>query len=292
MIIVKIKGGLGNQLFQYAAGRHLAEMRGVELKLDLSYINADPNGAYTKRELELDVFNVKCSIAEKNQTAAFLKNSGNRYVRTICRNYPGLFKHAYIAESGNLFHDKFYSYPKNTYLDGFWQSEKYFKPIRSVLLEELSLKNGLTEEAQALADKIISSNAVSVHIRRGDYVSDKNVNSHHGALQLDFYQNAMEALKQQTNVDHAYVFSDDIKWCKENIKFDLTTSFVEFTTKVSGSEEMMLMSKCKHNIIANSSFSWWAAWLNRNESKRVVAPKNWFTSVENPDIYPEGWIKL
>lgn len=292
MIIVKIKGGLGNQLFQYAAGKSLAEKYNVALKLDLSHIKADPKGAYTKRELELNDFNVVYTEATEEEVKPYISIASNKYLRVLCRKFPALFKKAYITESGNLFHANFNSYKDNTYLDGFWQSEKYFSAIRPQLLKELTIREVLPEALNVYLQQIKNSNSVSLHVRRGDYVNNQTVNSFHGTMDLSYYENALNSIKAKYSVDKLFIFSDDIVWCKQNMKFSIDTIFVEFESAVAGSMEMMLMSNCKHNIIANSSFSWWAAWLNQNNEKMVVAPKKWFINIDNPDIYPQTWIKL
>ncbi len=289
MIVVKLMGGLGNQLFQYAAGRCLSYLHKTELKLDLSFLNAPANDAYTKREFALNVYKAPMPIASEAEVAKFTRPKG-AVMSTLQRKLPILFSSVTVNESGNSFHKEFFSYPANVYLNGFWQSEKYFLQIREVLLSELQLKDPLSEGNKALASEISGSNAVSLHIRRGDYVSNKNALEFHGICSLSYYQNAIEYVKHHKGEIKLFVFSDDLKWAQENF----TQSNVVFVSGNPAHVDLYLMSLCKHNIIANSSFSWWGAWLNANKEKMVVAPKNWFAKPEmnSPDIYPPGWMLM
>lgn len=292
MIIVKLIGGLGNQLFQYAAGRCLAHLHGTELKLDRSYLDADPKGAYIKRDYELGVFQVHASFATPEDVRPFLKKSGNKIVRTLSRKLPILFDKLYVAESGHAYHKEFMSYPADTYLDGFWQSELYFKQAEKVIRKELTFKDPASGLNAELLEKIKRVNAVSLHVRRADYVADKNTSNYHGTCSPDYYKKAIEAIAEKHGEIELYIFSDDIEWCRENMKPAFPHHYVGHNSGKNSYEDMRLMSSCRHNIIANSSFSWWGAWLNANENKTVVAPEKWFTNAVNPDIYPDNWIRI
>lgn len=289
MIIVKLMGGLGNQMFQYAAGRCLSYLHKTELKFDLSFLNADPNSKYTKRDFELEVFNIDPLVASENDLKRFQPLERGKITRTLMRKLPILYSKVIANESGHAFMKEFYSYPKDVYLNGYWQSEYYFEPVAGVLRKEFTLKDPLRGENLELANRIGNCNSVSLHVRRGDYVNNKEVNEFHGACSPDYYYEAIQHIKQKGDVEF-FVFSDDMEWAKENLKAEKIT-FV--TQKNPGYIDMHLMSLCKHNIIANSSFSWWGAWLNPNPSKIVIAPKKWFADPARytPDIYPEKWIK-
>src|ERR1044071_4450747 len=141
MIIVKLMGGLGNQMFQYAAGRCLSHLHKTELKLDLSYLHADPQNKYTKRDYALDVFNIKASIATESDIMPFLPLERGKITRTLMRKLPILYFKVIANESGHAFHKEFYSFPKDVYLNGFWQTEKYFEPVKDMLFSDFSLKN-------------------------------------------------------------------------------------------------------------------------------------------------------
>jgi hypothetical protein len=294
MIIVKLIGGLGNQMFQYAAGRYLAWLHKTELLMDTSYLDKEPNGAYTKRKLELDVFNIDLKMATKAEVERFKIESSTKYSRTFQRKLPILFTNLYVAESGTAYHKEFLSYPKNTYLDGFWQSESYFKPIESVLVNDFVLKDPLNRENKDWLKKMENCESVSLHVRRGDYVSNADAQSHHGSCDIDYYQKAIEYIKAKHKAIEIFIFSDDLEWCKVNLRIKEPLHFVDANQKQNLHLDMFLMSHCKHNIIANSSFSWWAAWLNRNGHKIVIAPLKWFSNpaIKTFDLIPKEWIRL
>jgi len=294
MIVVKLIGGLGNQLFQYAAGRALAEYHKTELFLDLSHLKIASNGAYTQRNFELDSFNIKAQIADE----IILKNFNfeqNKNIIKLKKLSPGLFSNMIFNEHHFNFHSEFLKLPKQSYLNGYWQSERYFSSIREKLVSEIALKEPLSSATAIITDKITSSNSVSLHIRRGDFVSLDSAKQFHGCIELDYYKTAVEQIKNKMQDPVFYIFSDDIEWCKTNLGFLENKEYIEGKiNNISAQEEMMLMSHCKHNIIANSSFSWWGAWLNQNKNKTVIAPNNWFTDkkINTNDLIPIGWIKL
>jgi hypothetical protein len=287
-------GGLGNQMFQYAAGRHLAHVHNTELKLDLSFLEADSKGAYTQRHYDLGVFTLTGNFSKTDETESFKKSFNNRYKRFLFRKLPFLFGKAYITESGKNYHTAFLSYPKDTYLSGFWQSEKYFSPIENIIRADFNFKtppSGLNKE---LSEKIKSTESVSLHIRRGDYVVNEAVQSYHGVCSPSYYKEGVSKIKAKHKNLELFIFSDDAKWCKQNLVFDLPCTYIEHNPGEKSFEDMRLMSLCKHNIIANSSFSWWGAWLNANPAKIVVAPAKWVSDPadQSEDIFPPNWIKL
>ncbi|MGZ3865824.1 MAG: alpha-1,2-fucosyltransferase [Bacteroidia bacterium] len=292
MIIVKLMGGLGNQMFQYAAGRYLAHLRDTELKLDLSFLEAEAK-SYTKREFELDIFNIKADRASTDETNTFKKFFSNRYRRFLFRKFPFLFSKAYITESGNHFRPEFLNYPKDTYLEGFWQSEKYFKGISDLIRADFSFKEPLSGLNRELADKINLVQSVSLHVRRGDYIINEQVQNYHGVCSPAYYKEGVAKIQSQIKNPELFIFSDDSEWCKQNLIFDLPCTYIDHNTGKKSFEDMRLMSLCKHNIIANSSFSWWGAWLNKNTEKIVIIPKKWFNDPthRSEDIYPEKWIR-
>jgi hypothetical protein len=294
MIVVKLMGGLGNQMFQYAAGLSLALNKKTELLLDESFLTADTNNLYTKRNLELQCLNLDLNIATEKDIKRFNVTRSNKYIRSLQRNFPVLFSNLFAAESGMAFQKEFFNFPKNTYLDGFWQSEKYFKNIESILMEKFTPKETLNFENREWLNKITICESVSLHIRRGDYVVNKSAQVHHGNLILSYYINALNIIKNKYSNIEVFVFSDDLDWCKENLTLEPKTHFVDANQKTNFHFDMHLMSLCKHNIIANSSFSWWGAWLNNNSEKIVVAPKDWFTngSINTQDLIPVKWIRV
>jgi len=286
-------GGLGNQLFQYTTGRALALKHQTELKLDLSFLNSDPKNVYTKRELELHVFDISSTIVTSNELEAFYKRT---FFQKIATKFFSSFPSKYFIgnQKGFEYNEAFELYPDNTYLNGYWQSEKYFSSIREILLKELVIKKEMSEQCKLVKDFILNSNSVSLHIRRGDYLSDKNANEFHGNLPLDYYYKVLAHLNGLFKDLKVFIFSDDMDWVKDNLKLTNECVYVDFNTGENSVFDMYLMSQCKHNIIANSSFSWWGAWLNQNPQKTVIAPEKWFAdkNLNIKDLIPNSWLKM
>lgn len=286
-------GGLGNQLFQYAAGRALALKHQTELKLDLSLLNADPKNVYTKRELELHVFNITASIASDSELEVFYRRTF--FQKVVTKLFPSLPSKYFIGnQKGFEYDEAFESYPNNSYLNGYWQSENFFSSIREILLKELVIKKEMTPLCKSTKDLILNSNSVSLHIRRGDYVSDKSASAYHGTVPLDYYDKALSYLNGVYKDLKVFIFSDDMDWAKANLKLTNECVYVDFNTGENSVFDMYLMSQCKHNIIANSSFSWWGAWLNQNAEKIVIAPVKWFAdkNLNTKDLIPNSWLKM
>jgi hypothetical protein len=292
MIIVKLIGGLGNQMFQYAAGRQLAKIKNVVLKLDKSDLGITKEGI-TYREVEIDLLNAKIDWASNEDLNRF-QLSKFRGIRVLQRKFPSLFKKAYVTEAGHRYIKEFYNFPKDSYLNGYWQSELYFRNIRKELLQEFIPKNKLSQKNEEVLSRIKTVNSVSIHFRRGDYLSNANAAKFHGVMSLDYYLNAVQIINSKLVNPEFFVFSDEPEWVKENFKLDFPVHYIDFNKGKEAVFDLALMSNCKHNIIANSSFSWWGAWLNNNSEKMVIAPKKWFSdaSADCKDIVPEDWITI
>ena len=291
MIVVKLAGGLGNQMFQYAIGRHLSLKYNTKLALDLSLLKALPKDTnYTIRNYELDVFNVKCSFFDlKLPRSLKLKQTDilNRLAFKLV-NYKVISEKEYYN-----FDEKIFNSSKNAYIIGYWQSAKYFDSIRDTLIADFKFKIQPNELNNTHIKEIESSNSISVHIRRGDYITNEIANSTHGICNLRYYQDAIEQIKSKVSDPHFFFFSDDIEWVKEQFKALNNTTFINNNTD-KGFEDLRLMTLCKHHIIANSSFSWWGAWLSLNYNKIVIAPKNWTTfglsKQQEESVYCKDWI--
>ncbi|MCX6716962.1 MAG: alpha-1,2-fucosyltransferase [Candidatus Taylorbacteria bacterium] len=319
MIIIKLQGGLGNQMFQYAFGRALEMQKvrkgeQVQIKFDANYyLNKEFKNVDTPRYYLLDKFNTKITFAKSEEIFAlnpplkkFLIKAKNKVFGAFCKKNPYLFD------------PKEFEIKDNSYIFGYWQTEKYFKSIEKEIKAELTLKNSFNLDSQKVFNKIQSDEksekeTVSIHIRRTDYVNMKVNSEFFGTCSIEYYQKAVRELEsrlklagQEGKALELYIFSDDIKWAKENLKFTLSEpgdrsaspalcpmTFVS-CPEIPDYEEMILMSKCKHNIIANSSFSWWAAWLNKNPEKIVIAPEKWLSNskIKTPDVLPDTWIKV
>ena len=274
-------GGLGNQMFQFAAGKALALRLGTECKVDVEFLNADSKGAYTQRKYELNVFDSNIEVADKKEIENALRSS----LFSGILSKPKLYR-----EKEHDFNEEILRLKDGTYLEGYWQSEKYFKQFEKEIRLAYKFKNEFIAGTEALLQRMKSSNSVSIHVRRGDYVTLPSASSFHGTCSPQYYKAALTQLNLKHKDIKAFVFSDDLDWCRTN----LTLGDCEFVETGSAYKDMYLMQNCKHNIIANSSFSWWAAWLNMNSEKMVITPKKWFndTTIKIKDIYPESWIKV
>jgi hypothetical protein len=297
MIIVAIYGGLGNQMFQYATAKAVAERLGVELKLDLSLVNdRTPSPGFTFRNFELNAFNINESIAHSCEVRKFvpnLWNAGNiqKKLYKIWRLLNNIF--FYYEKNKFQYEERIEDIQDNTYVFGYFQTELYFMKNRLNLLNIFELKDELNIESKAIDTLIQSINSVSVHIRRGDYVDS----IYHSLYDSSYYQKAIEMIKIKIENPVFYFFSDDILWVKSQFKnLDIKKVFVELDNAQNPAVDLILMSHCKHNICANSSYSWWAAWLNINPEKMVIAPKKWFKSgpfaYNTYDLIPTEWLQI
>ena len=289
MIIVRLSGGLGNQMFQYAAGLSLSITRKTELCLDLAWFQNNPADV-TKRAFRLDVFAIRAGIAQTKQIKRIAEPSAIR--RLFDRSKPYFRK--------NIYYEPHFHYDPNfrrasspIILDGYWQSESYFKDVAPAVRKDLRVISPLSADSQALAERIGNTRSVSLHVRRGDYVSNPKTFSYHGVCEPGYYTKAIATLKKQVGEMEIFVFSDDLDWVKENISAEFPMTFVNHADR-QDYEDLYLMSLCRHNIIANSSFSWWGAWLNKNPGKIVAAPARWFNEVNanTNDLLPAEWLKV
>lgn len=295
MIIVKLMGGLGNQMFQYAFGKALALKHQTELKLDTSALaSATIQEGYTPRNFQLDLYNINASYASQEDMRKYQKNKLGKLLNMFLFYLPFKINNLYIREPYFGFFKKALQAPSNSYIDGYWQSEKYFNSIRAHLLKDFMPVKALSAQTQSLAERIRSCQSVSIHVRRGDYVSSAiNLKLFESCTEL-YYTLAMNKVIAKAPNAVFFIFSDEPEWFKKNIPTELPVEYVTHNTGVNSYEDMYLMSLCKHNIIANSSFSWWAAWLNQNKEKMVIAPKNWFKNdlKKSKDLLPKTWIQL
>ncbi|HEV7229989.1 MAG TPA: alpha-1,2-fucosyltransferase [Bacteroidia bacterium] len=292
MIAVRLKGGMGNQMFQYAAGRSLAQHLNTSLFVDLSFLRL--KGTWTPREYELGVFAARPQFLSPEEAESFLKLYSDPMRRRTKRFLPFLYSKTYFPEKHFQFDPLFFEQKDNTYIEGYWQSEKYFKRVESLIRTDFTFREPAGDRNARLASDMRSGETVSLHIRRGDYVKDAGINSFHGVCDIGYYKQAVEYLNQRNTGLRYFVFSDDADWAREHLSFIPGMTCVDHNHGAESYRDMQLMSCCKHHIIANSSFSWWGAWLGENEKKTVIAPEKWFQQpgVILSDIYPSGWIKL
>jgi hypothetical protein len=293
LIIVRLMGGLGNQMFQYAAGRALALRQRASLKLDLSGFSANP-----KRHYELDAFPIAASMASESELAAFgFHRAEHRWVQRARR----LLRMPKQRRTWPIYHEKHFHFDAAATelhppvcLEGWWQTEKYFVDQGEILRREFTPMAPLEPENAALAKQIAEVDAVSLHVRRGDYVAESNTNRVHGTCSVDYYREAVEYITARVQSAHLFVFSDDHDWTRNNLGLAIPATFVSANSVDRGFRDMQLMSRCRHHIVANSSFSWWGAWLNPSPSKIVVAPRRWFgvSDYDTRDLIPETWVRL
>lgn len=291
MIITKLKGGMGNQMFQYAIGRALSIKNNTKLGLDLSYLlDRTPRANFTFRDYDLDVYNIEAEIIPQTEIPFINKTFKGKFGL-----YFDFLRRKLIKPKGT---EKSFNFDKNIlglegdiYLDGYWQNLKYFEDIADIIRKDFIIKDKLSLNIQNLKEIIEKENSVCVHIRRGDYIGNKLYN----LVGKEYYDKGIESIKSIKKIDKIYVFSDDIRWCEENIKFEYPTKFIgEEYAGIKAEGHIALMSACHHFIIPTSTFSWWGAWLSRYNDKIVVVPKQWFSDkkINNDDLIPKEWIRI
>lgn len=284
MIIVKVMGGLGNQFFQYALYRQFQE-NGKEAYLDTSWYYREKG---VDREYQLDLFQTKiqeCSKRQKYMLAGDNESHAGIFYHKI---FGG--KRSHITESVTGEFDPAVLRMDNVYLDGYWQREDYFKNIFKLLREELVLKEPLDDDNRKILEMIEQTNSASIHVRRGDYIKFKDM--YGGICTEKYYNDSMEYIKQHVRNAHFFVFSDDMDWCRGFFGEKEDITFVNINNENKNCCDLVLMSKCQNMIIANSSFSWWAAWLNGRDDKMIISPERWNNQTLASDIFCRGWIKL
>jgi hypothetical protein len=283
VIIVKITGGLGNQLFQYAIGKALSLKLGCELVLDISFYPQQK-----LRKYELEQFQIEARLATKSEINK--AGGGHNIVARLIRRVglTSLLYPKYIKEiESTVYLSAIDNCNVGSYLDGYWQNPSYFDEYKEQLGIELTPIRDLSKQAQVWLERIEADNSVSLHVRRGDYALNEHTNSVHGLCSVEYYQNAVEYMHTKLDNPTFYIFSDDIQWCKNNLDSIDNLNFVDDTK--TAIDDLILMKNCKANIIANSTFSWWGAYLGG--SNFVAAPISWFSesSRNNQQLLPCKW---
>jgi hypothetical protein len=286
VIITKLIGGLGNQMFQYAAGRSLAIKHNERLKLDTrDFRNYGLHNGY-----ELNLFQIEADVATCDDVAQFDTNA--LIMRRVLRRLKVAHKGVRYERTFKFDEQLLHTCPP-VYLDGYWQSYKYFEGVSKQIRKELTPKTPLAGKNKEIAQRISSSNSVSIHVRRGDYISNPEANKTHGFVGIKYYEKAIQYVRAQVTEPHFFVFSDDLLWARENLGLGANeTVFVDHNMAGASFEDMRLMSLCNANVIANSSFSWWGAWLGYEPGKLVLYPANWF-AIGDKDIStlcPSQWM--
>jgi hypothetical protein len=294
LIIVNLKGGLGNQLFQYAAARMLSVHHKTSLKLDTSHFEIAKLRTYCLKYFCIqENFATPKEIGALKWTSRYALTRSNflgKPFRVIERN----FRRSILYE-GRLrpYNPNILKTPTDVYLDGYWQSERYFANIENVIRREFTFKSQPKSKNEEIAREISKSNSVSIHVRRGDFVLERK-NRMFYTCGTGYYEDCIALIKEKVQNPRFFVFSDDFSWPKQNLRLAYPTTFVTHNDATAVHEDLQLMSLCKHNIIANSTLSWWGAWLNMNTDKIVLAPKKWFNypRFDTRDLLPQDWIKM
>ncbi|MDE2598245.1 MAG: alpha-1,2-fucosyltransferase [Rhodocyclaceae bacterium] len=287
-VVVRLIGGLGNQMFQYAAARALSLKIDADVALDLSWFGTDPD-----RQYALAPLSIQASLAEPMATP----NRSNSFWTRVARRL-GLPRHernmSVFSEASFRYDPRFETLQAPVFLDGYFQSEKYFRQYRDQLLKELCPHGNPSQSNARMLEEIRSKGAICLHIRRGDYVSNAAANAYHGMCSLDYYQAGLDIVAPTLANPHCFVFSDDPNWVRENFRPAVPMTLVDINGPGEAHEDLRLMAACSRFVIANSSLSWWGAWLSRADEKMVVAPARWFQTSQNDtrDLLPEGWLKV
>jgi hypothetical protein len=298
MIISHLMGGLGNQMFEYAAGLSLARRRRTVLKLDISFYSEHD---VDDRHYSLDCLNVPAQLATADEVWKLNGKLGRK--QDLARKVLVALGQRRLADllsvTGQAHYQKQWTYypefhelSDNTWLSGNYQSEKFFAPVSDLLRHQFTFRYPPTPAVEAMATRIQSGPSVAVHFRRGDYLGQYSTI---GALSSDYYDRAIQSLKARLPSDTTYYFfSDEIEAVEREYKPTVPHVFVKCFDHANYYDKIRLMALCDHNIIANSTFSWWAAWLNPNPEKIVVAPKRWFSNGHHPDtdMCPASWEKI
>jgi hypothetical protein len=295
MILSRMDGGLGNQMFQYALAIILAQKNKTTVLLDNSFFDqTEKRLGHTPRKFELGIFATTYTFATPANILFFKQLSVlNKIKRDLGFNYPKMYK-----ETSFGYDEKVLTQQAPVYLRGFFQSYQYFIGYENSIKELFTFPvDKIDAVNKNLITTIKNTNSIAIHIRRGDYVNDPTTHQYHGICDLYYYQKAISLLTQENDDFTLFFFSDECDWVKEQFKdLSFPKQFIDHNIGVNSWKDMLLMSSCQHNIIANSSFSWWAAWLNTNPDKKVIAPKKWFELSEEEmntsDLTPPDWMRL
>ncbi|GAA4333777.1 alpha-1,2-fucosyltransferase [Flaviaesturariibacter amylovorans] len=284
MIVIQLKGGLGNQMFQYAAARALALRHGAEVLLDTAHYRADQ-----LRNFDLLQLSAQARVATAAE-AARLRPDG--LLQRVAARLRPLRSRRFYKEPHFHYDPGFAQLGHEVYLQGYFQSERYFAPFADRIRAELQLREPLSPQLLELGRAMQAQESVSLHIRRGDYSNPVTLKVH-GILPISYYQKAMEVMSRHLDAPRYYLFTDDPAWVLEHLDIPGAEVVSGHHTKAHF-EDLFLMSQCRHQVIANSSFSWWGAWLNSNPGKKVIAPAQWFHEgpPDTQDLVPAGWTRL
>lgn len=293
MIVIRLRGGLGNQMFQYALGVALAKRLDTELKIDLTSLlkRKKETDDTVVRNFQLHIFNINASYLIKPQTINTLRKLRLNVIVQLLKGVK-LFGVKTIKEQRFNFNKAIIENPiDNALYNGYWQSEYYFKDVAETVRAQFKFKHKLCSKASKLLDTIQQTNSVCVHIRRGDYATAKGFN----LSDLSYFETAANVIAKNVHNPYFFIFSDEPKWCLKHVKLKHPSTVIDYNTKaIRFKQDLELMSKCNHFIMSASSFSWWAVWLRNNNEGIVIAPKDWFINNDKDvtDLIHPKWIRL
>lgn len=293
MILSKLRGGLSNQMFQYAAARRLAERHQTEVRIDASWYDTQHDA--TPRRYELGQLCITGTLASRWET---IGTDGVRNARpmelpvAIYRKFRPRYQ--FVAEETFDFNRQILELPDNVCLFGYWVSEKYFLDIQAIIRQEFQFEKAPSPANASRLEQLRSCESVAVHVRRGDYVSNPLVNSIHGVCNPDYYFRAAHEIRGRVRDPVFFLFSDDLEWAVDNLDLGGETIAVDDNRGEASPQDLRLMGAARHNIIANSGFSWWGAWLNTNKEKVICAPQRWLSdsSYDTSHVIPSSWVVL
>jgi hypothetical protein len=296
MIVSELISGLGNQLFQYAAARALSLENKTTLKLDRAWFDADIE-RQTPRQYGLDPFVLNPDFLSESERSFFLNPDSQNILNRVRLKWNSLqpyYRQRVYKEPHFHFDANFFKASSTSYLIGYWQSERYFGAFEKQIRKDFQFKKAPSGKNAEWAQQIEGSNAISLHVRRGDMVANPEVVKTHGSCGLDYYLAAAAKISEGLHNPVFFVFSDEPNWCKENLNLAYPANYIDNNNADTAYCDMQLMSLCRHHVLANSSFSWWGAWLNPRSDKKVIAPKRWFAdnSKDTSDLIPKGWHRI
>ncbi len=292
MVTIRLKAGMGNQMFQYAFGLRTARALGVDLRIDLSLLLDRARGdQHVYRDYDLTIFNVPHDFIISPTILRTLYKTKSSKVCKLTRKWVARGKN-YVKEP--FFHvseDILANPTDNTIYEGWWQSERYFSDIAPEVRQVFTFVHPIIEQSKDLLQEIKSTNSICLNVRRTDFLKTDNLNT----TNQDYFVKAAHKMADSIENPHFFIFSDDVKWCAENLNLPYPTTLVDHSHKgIKFGNYMQLMKACKHFIIPNSSFAWWAVWLNENENKKIIAPTKWFNEGEydTSDLVPMSWQRM
>jgi len=290
MLVIKLQGGLGNQLFQYAYGLKMSLLLRQKVYLDISLLSANRFGV-TPRTYELYPYKISASLlsVRDSKSIGIVKYP---YLVKILARFNLTFRNCkYFYEDQFNFYDAKLTDPNYSLVfEGYWQGEKNFSEVKDELRRQL-LSYKTHPLCKSIMDELLNCNSVALHVRRGDYITNPKAAKFHVLCGLEYYSSAMDLISKRIDSPHFFIFTDDVEWVKSNISSNYALTIVSGIDKLTHHDELSLMSSCSHNIISNSSYSWWGAWLNSNSNKIVIAPKIWHKNNEiGENFLPNDWI--